>query len=232
MMNQITRFSDSYAVWESWNLESYSKRNECLLAILNKVEETIPSLASVIKFHMTHTDTMLNHTHQLVGPTGETNELYTSGRGVALLIQDSDVATSRLAIVAQLTTSLLAGNTVILCSDDVELISLLETASQEASLPHGALQFESLDAYMPLLETNVRSVGYVGTIDTEVAINRQLVAKDGAIVLLTSETDLDQLTSTQDPALCLRFITERTRTINITAVGGNATLLELGSDAH
>ncbi|MCP3702611.1 MAG: 1-pyrroline-5-carboxylate dehydrogenase, partial [Alteromonas sp.] len=27
-------------------------------------------------------------------------------------------------------------------------------------------------------------------------------------------------------------ITERTRTINITAVGGNATLLELGSEAH
>ncbi|WP_295891946.1 1-pyrroline-5-carboxylate dehydrogenase [uncultured Vibrio sp.] len=232
MLNQITRFSDSDAAWESWNLESYSKRSEHLLTALRKIEEAIPSLAAVMKFHMLHADTLLNHTHQLVGPTGETNELYTSGRGVALLVQDSDVANSRMAITAQLTTALLAGNTVILCSDDVELVSLLENAFNAASLPHGILQFESLEAYQPLLEANIRSVGYVGTVDTEIAINRQLVSKDGAIVLLTSETDLSQLTSTQDPALCLRFITERTRTINITAVGGNATLLELGSDAH
>ncbi|MCO4788283.1 1-pyrroline-5-carboxylate dehydrogenase, partial [Vibrio cholerae] len=53
-----------------------------------------------------------------------------------------------------------------------------------------------------------------------------------AIVSLVSETDLLTLPVAHDPHLSLRFITERTRTINITAVGGNATLLELGVDTH
>ncbi|HAS64519.1 MAG TPA: 1-pyrroline-5-carboxylate dehydrogenase, partial [Vibrio sp.] len=46
-----------------------------------------------------------------------------------------------------------------------------------------------------------------------------------------SETDLVTLNVAHDPHLSLRFITERTRTINITAVGGNATLLG-ASDSH
>jgi delta 1-pyrroline-5-carboxylate dehydrogenase len=83
-----------------------------------------------------------------------------------------------------------------------------------------------------LLESDVRSIGYVGNPEVERTINRQLAKRTGAIVSLTSETDLVSIPVAHDPHLALRFITERTRTINITAVGGNATLLELGSEAH
>ncbi|MFA0070912.1 1-pyrroline-5-carboxylate dehydrogenase, partial [Vibrio breoganii] len=71
-----------------------------------------------------------------------------------------------------------------------------------------------------------------GNSQTAQAINLQLAKRDGAIVGLVAETDLATMNVANDPHLSLRFITERTRTINITAVGGNATLLELGSEAH
>ncbi|MGF1718658.1 1-pyrroline-5-carboxylate dehydrogenase [Vibrio kyushuensis] len=232
MMHQITRYSDSYLAWESWNQVDYKLRSKYLLSAQAEIEKAKPSLSAVIKFHEQHAANFLSQSHQLVGPTGETNELYTSGRGVALIIHDSTIANSRLAVVAQLSAALLAGNSVIMCSDDMELVSLLEKSFKAALLPSNVLQFESLEAYQPLLETNIRSVGYIGSIDTEIGINRKLTAQEGAIVLLTTETDMSKLTSAQDPALCLRFITERTRTINITAVGGNATLLELGNEAH
>lgn len=166
------------------------------------------------------------------GPTGETNELYTAGRGVALIIQEDNGIQAKQAVVAQLTAALVAGNSVVFCSDDKELSSALVAAYQQSSLPANLLQFASFDAYHQLIESDVRCVGYVGTPSVEATINRQLAKRTGAIVSLVSETDLLTLPVAHDPHLSLRFITERTRTINITAVGGNATLLELGVDTH
>lgn len=105
-------------------------------------------------------------------------------------------------------------------------------AYQQSSLPANLLQFASFDAYHQLIESDVRCVGYVGNPSVEATLNRQLAKRTGAIVSLVSETDLLTLPVAHDPHLSLRFITERTRTINITAVGGNATLLELGVDTH
>ena len=119
-----------------------------------------------------------------------------------------------------------------MCSDDIDLIKALETTAKSASLPINLLQFASLDAYHQLLESDVRSVGYIGDAEVERNINRQLAKRTGAIVGLVSETDVELIPVAHDPHLSLRFITERTRTINITAVGGNATLLELGSETH
>ena len=68
------------------------------------------------------------HTHQLVGPTGETNELYIYGRGVALIIQDDDSVLLQKAVIAQLTAALVAGNSAVYCSDDAELFSALKSA--------------------------------------------------------------------------------------------------------
>ncbi|MGC9403340.1 hypothetical protein [Vibrio genomosp. F10] len=231
-MHQITRFSDSYTAWKSWSQLDYKTRSAYLLLALTEVEKKKTSLSSVMKFHLQHSNKLLGNTHQLTGPTGETNELYTTGRGVALVVHDSTENNANLVVTSYVSAALLAGNSVIVCSDDFELVSMLEAAFRAAKLPANVLQFESLDAHQPLLDTDIRSLGYVGRMDTEIAINRHLSQKDGAIVLLTSETDMAQLTHAQDPALCLRFITERTRTINITAVGGNATLLELGNEAH
>ena len=232
MVHQVTLFSDAFSAWENWNLTSFESKSECLLALKKALQKAQPSLASVVSYHITQASALLAETHQLVGPTGETNELYTAGRGVALIIQDDASEQAQKSAVAQLTAALIAGNTVILCSDDVKLSEKLEAAYMQSSLPMNLVQFAPLDAYHQLLEQDVRSVGYVGKPEVELNINRQLAKREGAIVGLVSETDLAALPVALDPHLSLRFITERTRTINITAVGGNATLLELGSEAH
>ncbi|KGY10076.1 1-pyrroline-5-carboxylate dehydrogenase [Vibrio sinaloensis] len=232
MVHQVTRFSDAFSAWENWNLTDFDSKSECLLAFKQSLQQNQALLGAVVSFHIEQASTLLAETHQLIGPTGETNELYTAGRGVALIIQGDATQPAKNAAVAQMTAALIAGNSVIFCSDDAELCKDLEAAYTQSSLPTNLVQFASLDAYHQLLESDVRSVGYVGNVEVERSINRQLAKREGAIVGLVSETDLDATPVAHDPHLSLRFITERTRTINITAVGGNATLLELGSDTH
>ncbi|WP_394126420.1 1-pyrroline-5-carboxylate dehydrogenase [Vibrio hepatarius] len=232
MVHQVTRFSDAFSAWENWNLTNFDSKSECLLAFKQALQQVEPELASVVSYHIEQASALLAEKHQLIGPTGETNELYTAGRGVALVIQDSSQEQTTYAVMAQLTAALISGNSVILCSDDTEFSQVLESAYVQSSLPTNLVQFAALDAYHQLLDSDVRSVGYVGNPEVERSINRQLAKRSGAIVNLTSETDLVGIPVAHDPHLVLRFITERTRTINITAVGGNATLLELGAETH
>lgn len=232
MVHQVTRFSDAYSAWENWNLTSFDIKSEYLLAFKKALQSEHSNLAAVVDFHCQHSAQLLAKTHQMPGPTGETNELYTAGRGVAVIIQTQISDPARQSALAQLTAALIAGNSIVMCSDDIELVKALESAVKSASLPINLLQFASLDAYEQLLDSDVRSVGYIGNQEVELKINRQLAKRTGAIVGLVSETDVMAIPVAHDPHLSLRFITERTRTINITAVGGNATLLELGSEAH
>ncbi len=231
MTHQVTRFSDSLVAWESWNLTDFAFKSECLHSLKASLQgESI--LTNVLTYHLEHASALLADSHLMPGPTGETNELYTAGRGVALLIHDSQEANSTGAVFAQVVAALSAGNTVILCSDNEALSAAVNHAAKQSTLPEHVIQVVPFDAYHQVLESNVRSVGYVGNAEVEHCINRQLSKRDGAIVGLVSETDLVATPVALDPHLVLRFITERTRTINITAVGGNATLLELGNDPH
>ena len=88
MVHQVTRFSDAFSAWENWNLTNFDSKSECLLAFKQALQQVQPELASVVSYHIEQASALLAETHQLVGPTGETNELYTAGRGVALVIQD------------------------------------------------------------------------------------------------------------------------------------------------
>ncbi|MBF4257683.1 1-pyrroline-5-carboxylate dehydrogenase [Vibrio anguillarum] len=232
MVHQVTRFSDAFSAWENWNITDFDSKCECLLSFKNLLESAIPQLATVISYHLHQASALLAHSHQLIGPTGETNELYTAGRGVAVIIQGEHSDKAQQAVAAQLCAALVAGNSVVLCSDDAMLIRTLQAAFEQSTLPTNLIQFTSFDAYHPLMASDVRSVGYVGNTSVERSLNRQLADRNGAIVSLVSETDLSAIPVAHDPHLSLRFITERTRTINITAVGGNATLLELGSETH
>ncbi len=232
MVHQVTRFSDAFSAWENWNLTGFDYKCECLLSLKSNLESTLPKLDKVFSYHLHQASALLAQSHQLVGPTGETNELYTSGRGVALIIQDDNSYAAKQSVTAQLCAALIAGNSVVLCSDDAELVSALKPAFEQSTLPANVLQIVTLDAQHQLMESDVRSVGYVGNASVEQRLNRELAKRTGAIVSLVSETDLTAIPVAYDPHLSLRFITERTRTINITAVGGNATLLELGSEPH
>ena len=234
MVHQVTGFSDAFQAWEQWNLTDFDHKSAQILALKSEIESQSAPLASVAGYHIEQASSLLEKEHLLVGPTGETNELYAAGRGVALVIVDEtqDSLPKLQTATAMLTAALIAGNSVIVCSDDTQFNTLIADAAKQANLPSNLVQTTSFDASQQLLACDVRSVAYVGNPQTEQAINLQLAKRDGAIVGLVAETDLNAMNVANDPHLSLRFITERTRTINITAVGGNATLLELGSEAH
>ncbi|MGO1296449.1 MAG: 1-pyrroline-5-carboxylate dehydrogenase [Vibrio sp.] len=227
-----TRFADAESAWDNWQQTRFEYKKEALLSWQQKLYPLRIELAQVMQYQLTHSEDKVANTHHLVGPTGETNELYTTGRGVTLLIQQSVGVNAQKATIAQCTAALSAGNCVIICSDDIEFLQQLNETYEQSMLPSHLLITLPLDSYDSVLESDVRNVGLIGESDMELTLNRALAMRSGALVSLVSETDLVALPWARDPNLVLRFITERTRTINITAVGGNANLLELGSSAH
>lgn len=235
-MQPITRFSevtvfDAQTAWEQWNLTDYTFKSECLLSVCRNLEQEQPELTAVIKYHLQQAELLIAEPKLMPGPTGETNELYTAGRGICALIVEPDMPWT--AIVAQMACAVIAGNAVIVCSDDMAFNQCIETAIA-AALPAHLVHIVAYDSYQSVVSSDIRIASFVGSATTELSINRLLAQKDGVIVPFVAETidttaEEKELTLAHDPCLVLRFITERTRTINITAVGGNATLLELGN---
>ncbi len=227
MDNLDNRFEHAFDAWQQWNLTDADKRAEILTDSITCLADNLKAAA---RFQLEHGLKIASKVHQLTGPTGETNELYSSGRGVAVLAIESHAANAMMASIAMLYALLIAGNSVVVCCDDDTQVSHFAEPLKAQKLPEGLLQLAEFKAFEILLHSDIRNFVYIGNCRTERDINRQLASRDGAITALVAETDLEQLPQSQDPKLILHFITERTRTINITAVGGNATLLELGSD--
>lgn len=218
--------------WEAWNELGISQRNEIMLRWVQFItpESQLGVLAEkMIKYQSRNALALFAEDLLLAGPTGETNDLYSAGRGVFVIVaeQGSPVA----AIVAALSAALLAGNCVFIAlpPQQTELALILRRTLLAAGVPASVVQISDGQALETVLNVDgIAGVAYTGDIETAIALNRQLAARSGPLVPLVAETDLDTLATVADTHYILRFITERTRTINITAVGGNATLLELG----
>lgn len=232
MVDQTARFSDALRAWEFWSLTEFDYRSKCLLSIFDVLNKDKIAISSIVEYHLQSAQQAVGQIEMLVGPTGETNELYTAGRGVVLLIQDQESQSARSAIVAQLTAAAVAGNSIIICSDDAQLVQWVQTYFAGAVLPIGLIQVVSRDSVSAFVQNDIRTVGFVGAEKNAIKLNQELANSDGVIIGLVVESDLDFLPTSHDPRLSFRFVTERTRTINITAIGGNASLLELGSGDH
>ncbi|MFA0087126.1 1-pyrroline-5-carboxylate dehydrogenase [Vibrio sp. 10N.261.51.F12] len=229
MVNNTTIFSDVYSAWEQWNVTEFAQQRECVLSVQRNMNEVNGTLASVMAYHIQQANVLLATPHLMPGPTGETNELYAAGRGVVLIVVESEDAHASIAAMAQITAALISGNGVIVSSNNTAFNQLLVSAVERSQLPSQLVHIVPLEEASAFIDLDVRVVGLVGSEETLWQVNHQLANRDSAIGLLVSETDLTSMPTSHDPNLVLRFITERTRTINITAVGGNATLLELGS---
>lgn len=232
MVDQAARFSDALRAWEFWSLTEFDYRSKCLLSIFDVLNKDKIAISSIVEYHLQSAQQAVGQIDMLVGPTGETNELYTAGRGVVLLIQDQECQSARSAIIAQLTAAAVAGNSIIICSDDAQLVQWVQTYFAGAVLPIGLIQVVSRDSVSAFVQNDIRTVGFVGAEKNAIKLNQELANSDGVIIGLVAEFDLDSLPTSHDPRLSFRFVTERTRTINITAIGGNASLLELGSGDH
>lgn len=182
-------------------------------------------------------------TQLMPGPTGEQNTLSAQGRGVflvtiseALKTQDKELNEETISIgfVGQVAAALVAGNTVITTGQAgrylSDTIANAITPFFESSLKRGVIQHVEEAMFDALLAH--KSIAGVATLCNEeeaIQLQRHLAAKDGLICQLVVETDYQNLSHISKPDYLFNFITEQTVSNNTTAIGGNASLLELGN---
>ncbi|HLA19852.1 MAG TPA: bifunctional proline dehydrogenase/L-glutamate gamma-semialdehyde dehydrogenase PutA, partial [Pseudolabrys sp.] len=127
----------------------------------------------------------------LAGPTGESNELRTRGRGVFVCISPWNFP---LAIfTGQIAGALAAGNTVVAKPAEqtpliaYEAVQLLHAAGVPASALHLVPGDGTIGALM-VGHAGVAGVAFTGSTEVARNINRALAAKDGPIAPLIAET--------------------------------------------
>jgi delta 1-pyrroline-5-carboxylate dehydrogenase len=229
MSNTTRLFSNANDAFEHWNqIEPKHRWSQLQSAKIALTTE----LCAGFEYQLLHASRHVGEPVSLISPTGETNELYTQGRGVAVVVIDSTADNSYSASMAIITAILIAGNSLIVCCDDTRLTKWLTHFGRELTQVTHLLQVCERRLAADLLQHDVRNLAYIGTKETAIELNIALAAKPNAITLLVAETNLVELPTALDPTLVLWFITERVRTINVTAIGGNALLLELGNNAH
>ncbi|MFC5592863.1 bifunctional proline dehydrogenase/L-glutamate gamma-semialdehyde dehydrogenase PutA [Lysobacter niastensis] len=128
----------------------------------------------------------------LPGPTGESNTLQMSGRGVFVCISPWNFP---LAIfLGQVSAALAAGNAVIAKpAEQTNLIGYYAVKLlHEAGIPEAVLQFLPGDGATVgaalTRDPRIAGVAFTGSTDTARAINRALAARDAAIGVLIAET--------------------------------------------
>jgi RHH-type proline utilization regulon transcriptional repressor/proline dehydrogenase/delta 1-pyrroline-5-carboxylate dehydrogenase len=128
----------------------------------------------------------------LPGPTGESNTLQLSGRGVFVCISPWNFP---LAIfLGQVSAALAAGNSVIAKpAEQTNLIGYYAVKLlHEAGVPGAVVQFLPGDGATVgaalTKDSRVAGVAFTGSTDTARAINRALAARDAAIGVLIAET--------------------------------------------
>lgn len=187
---------------------------------LGKCVSSLRNCADQCEDHMTKPEVM-------PGPTGEHNELQVHGRGTYACLAHDDV--SLVDFVAQLGAVLAAGNCCLVQTTDKSSqgLGLMIKLFHDAGVPKNVLFYiastdeKTTDALIK--DQRVQGVCFAGSSDRVIEISRMLAARKGAITPLVSETaGADSI---------LRFVTERTMTLNITAAGGNASLLTLDEGA-
>ncbi|WP_159017596.1 bifunctional proline dehydrogenase/L-glutamate gamma-semialdehyde dehydrogenase PutA [Cognatiluteimonas profundi] len=153
-----------------------------------EVRETVDFL----RYYAGQARTLFAAPTSLPGPTGESNTLQLSGRGVFACISPWNFP---LAIfTGQVAAALAAGNSVI--AKPAEQTSLTGYAAvkllHEAGVPEAVLQFVPGDGATVgaalTRDPRVAGVAFTGSTDTARAINRALAARDAPIGVLIAET--------------------------------------------
>jgi delta 1-pyrroline-5-carboxylate dehydrogenase len=229
MTTTVSRISQAQAAWEAWNHLGFTQRSERLKKLASELPALRDAKIQALLRQLLDRTITLEPIQVMPGPTGESNELYLNGRGVVLVSGDSTA--TEVAMVGQLMTALACGNCVLLqWPEHQEWAHSLVEKAHMFGLPDAVIQYlPETDLQQTLTLDGIAVIAAVCTPEQAREINRQLAQRNGLLVQLVAETDPQACTHLLQPDHLLRFVTERTRTINTTAVGGNATLLELGS---
>ena len=228
-----TEFKKNHAqVCESWRLLGAQKRAIYL-------EAAIPQLALLtgdankarrLFTHLLSFAPKLDEVQRLTGATGESNDLYLTARGKTMVIGGKSATT--LAVLGQLIAALLTGNEVILhFPTQSEMSDEAAKALYQTGISEDVLSVANDSQTVTLLHIDrLAQVAVAGTAREVQDISQTLAQTDGILTQVIAVTDRQGLTEMLSPDYLYRFVTERVMTINTTAIGGNASLLELGTD--
>lgn len=198
----------------AWNAMGAAQRSDCLLRtadelraarsalvrlLVKEAGKTLPDAISEVReaedfcrYYASQARLHLAESTSLPGPTGEDNALALHGRGVFACISPWNFP---LAIfMGQVAAALVAGNAVVAKpAEATPLIAALAVDLLHASgVPRDALQFVPaagrIFGEIAFQHPALAGVCFTGSTATAQFINRQLAARDGAILPLIAET--------------------------------------------
>ena len=211
-VDQALSVADS--AFTQWNRSDVNMRADCLEKLADLLEDNRAELVALChreagktihdcideireavdfcRYYAVQARKLFASPTSLPGPTGESNELYLSGRGVFLCISPWNFP---LAIyLGQVVAALVAGNTVI--AKPAEQTSLIAGKTVEymleAGFPEGVIQLLPGDGAaigrQLLNDHRIAGVAFTGSTETAHVINLSLAKRGGAIVPLIAET--------------------------------------------
>lgn len=214
------------SAWETWNASGSTKRIVKLLVAANELNQ--PMVNWLLKRIGTEMPAAVN----LPGPTGEANSLHWAGRGIICVCADINVDTPDnaafdSAVAAQLFTALATGNVAVLQGSN-KYTYRLHSVLMKAGLSESVVQIVTSPLHDLVKQEAFNAYAFCGTDASLIQLNQQLAQRGGTLAQLISETEFESYPTLTSMDYPWRFVTESTISVNTTAVGGNATLLELG----
>ena len=228
--NEAVLFMDSAnAAEKGWHLTELNTRITCVRQLLAKIAhvDIVKYLADDLNHTLTAASSQLmsiekrlkNPTY-LPGPTGESNVLYLENRGNIICFADKNVSFHfwLLSIV----TALATGNTVITVVSDLFYDQALALRDEFMATGEDKNVFQV--AKLCHLSTLLAHPALSGVVvdshcDRKQYISEKLAKRQGAILPVISSEYFDKLTQ--------RLLTEKIVSIDITASGGNTSLMTL-----
>ena len=228
-----TEFKKNHAqVCESWRLLGAVNRTTYLQAAVPKLALLTgdANKAKRLFNHLLEAAPSLDEVHRMVGATGESNDLYVTARGKTMVIGGESARA--MAVLGQLVAALLTGNEVILhCPSQDEMCNEAAKILYEAGISDDVLSVANDSQTITLLHIDrLAQVAVSGNGSEIQTISQELAKTDGILTQVIAVSDMEGLSEMLTPDYLHRFVTERVKTINTTAIGGNASLLELGTE--
>ncbi|GLR63534.1 bifunctional proline dehydrogenase/L-glutamate gamma-semialdehyde dehydrogenase PutA [Marinospirillum insulare] len=199
----------------SWNATPVIERAACLYKLADLLEENMPELMALCareagkqlgdgiaeireavdfcRYYALQAEEKFAEAKLMPGPTGESNELYLTGRGIFVTISPWNFPVA--IFLGQTLAALVAGNSVL--AKPAEQTSLVASRCMElvyaAGVPRAALQLlpGKGSEIGPLLtsDSRVAGVSFTGSTETSQVINRSLAARENApLATLIAET--------------------------------------------
>lgn len=216
---------------ENWSHLGAVNRSVILEEACRKLADLTPNAKQAMYLfeHLLSHAQRLDEVTDLHGATGESNQIYLASRGKTMVLGTEDA--NPIAFLGQLIAALLAGNEVFIRNpSQQQLCEQAETILKESGVYSGVMSITNDSELTTLLHiSRLAVVAAVGKKQDLAAIAKELAETEGILTQLIAVSDLDGCQEMFQPEYLDRFCTERVKTVNTTAIGGNASLLELGT---